>query len=280
MAQNTGTQSVPARPPPTSTQPTAAPAVLRQGRAADPLPSKLNAAEQSELDASAVAANSAENPPEHDKDSDDTHAGVGDEAAARQTDLRLMMRQCDRVLLADYALLAMENWPDNARLSAARYRRDLWLLVIAVAAVLLTGAVVGVLPAWVGGTGFGALVTTLLVAFPPVRRVFSSRASYGELIMQRRQLLNDARRHVAHLEGQDGLVWQCARMAAFNPALASFSFSQLLEASEQHTLVRQLTARKYVRLYLIYLVEADKAYQRLQQSFLDGHQRVLDEGLV
>jgi len=82
---------------------------------------------------------------------------------------------------------------------------------------------------------------------------------------------------VAHLEGSDGLVWQCERMAAFNPALASHSFSRLRESSEKHTLVRQLTERKYVRLYLFYLVEADKAYQRLQQVFLDSRQQELEQ---
>jgi hypothetical protein len=91
-------------------------------------------------------------------------------------------------------------------------------------------------------------------------------------------MLQDARRHVAHLEGADGLAWQCERMAAFNPALARHSFSRLREASEKHTLVRQLTERKYVRLYLFYLVEADKAYQALQQAFLDGRQQGLEDG--
>ena len=276
MAQNTGTQPASVRPSSAPVQPAAAPAVLRQGRAAD----APSAAGQPAPGDTAIATNATQSPPEHSTDGDDARTGPHQQAATRQRDLRLMMRQCDRVLLADHALLAMESWPDNARLSAARRRRDLWLLVIALAAVLLIGGVVGVFPAWVGGSGFGAFVTTLLLAFVPVRRVFSPLASYRELIVQRRQLLNDARRHVAHLEGQDGLAWQCARMASFNPALASFSFSQLLEASQNHTLVRQLTARKYVRLYLFYLVEADKAYQRLQQAFLDGHQRMRDDGLV
>lgn len=40
--------------------------------------------------------------------------------------------------------------------------------------------------------------------------------------------------------------------------------------------MRQLTERKYVRLYLFYLVEADKAYQRLQQVFLDSRQQELE----
>ncbi|MCL1476739.1 MULTISPECIES: hypothetical protein [unclassified Marinobacter] len=267
MAQNTGTK---ARQVSATASLAVAPAVLRQGRAADPAPVVADKAV-------AVAGQSSEAMAADASGSRDADFGGNrDKAANRQRQLRLIMRQCDRVLLADYDLLTMEQWPDNARISAARWCRDLWLLAVVIAAVLFIGGVLGVLPAWLGGTGFGAFVTTLLLALPPVRRVFSSRPSHRELMQQRRQMLRDARRHVAHLEGSDGLVWQCERMAAFNPALASHSFSRLREASEKHTLVRQLTERKYVRLYLFYLVEADKAYQRLQQVFLDSRQQELE----
>jgi len=267
MAQNTGTK---ARQASAAASLAVAPAVLRQGRAADPAPVVADKAV-------AVAGQSSEAMAADASGSRDADfGGDRDKATNRQRQLRLIMRQCDRVLLADYDLLAMEQWPDNARISAARWCRDLWLLAVVIAAVLFIGGVLGVLPAWLGGTGFGAFVTTLLLALPPVRRVFSSRPSHRELMQQRRQMLRDARRHVAHLEGSDGLVWQCERMAAFNPALASHSFSRLREASEKHTLVRQLTERKYVRLYLFYLVEADKAYQRLQQVFLDSRQQELE----
>ena len=286
MAQNTGTQ---ARQAPATAPSAAAPAVLRQGRAADPAPAVADKAAavagqgtQNNTQPAIGSNESAKQP--SDAMATDTVGSCGassgsnrDKAASHQRQLRLMMRQCDRVLLADYDLLAMERWPDNARLSAARRRRDLWLLAVAVAAVFFVGGVLGLLPAWLGGAGFGVFVTTLLLALPPVRRVFSSRPSNRELVQQRRQMLRDARHHVAHLEGADGLVWQCERMAAFNPALAGHSFSRLREASEKHTLVRQLTERKYVRLYLFYLVEADKAYQRLQQVFLDSRQEGLEQ---
>ncbi|EBA00942.1 hypothetical protein [Marinobacter sp. ELB17] len=292
MAQNTGTQ---ARQAPATASSAAAPAVLRQGRAADPAPTvadnavavagqgtqnntqpSIGSNESAKQTSDAMAADAADAAGSRD----DSAGSNRDKAANHQRQLRLMMRQCDRVLLADYDLLAMEKWPDNARISAARRRRDLWLLAVAVAAVFFVGGVLGLLPAWLGGAGFGVFVTTLLLALPPVRRVISSRPSNRELVQQRRQMLRDARRHVAHLEGADGLVWQCERMAAFNPALASHSFSRLREASKKHTLVQQLTERKYVRLYLFYLVEADKAYQRLQQVFLDSRQEGLDQGLV
>lgn len=261
MAQNPGTQ---ARQAPATTPSVVAPAVLHQGRAADPAPAGTDTAEAA--DSSGSRAVSADTNPV--------------ETASHQRQLRLIMRQCDRVLLVDYDVLAMEKWPDNAGIVAARWRRDLWFLVVVIAAVLFVGGMFGVLPAWLGGTGFGAFVTTLLLALPPVSRVFSSRPLHWELIQQRRQMLQDARRHVAHLEGSDGLAWQCERMAPFNPVLASHSFSKLREASEGHLLVRQLTERKYVRLYLFYMVEADKAYQRLQQAFLDSRQEGLEQGYM
>jgi hypothetical protein len=285
MAENAGTQ---ARQTP-ATPLSAGSAVLRQGRAAD---SVLIVADKAVATAGhgtqnniqpSIGSNESAKPPPDVMAADSGDAPTGsdcDKAANHQRQLRLMMRQCDRVLLADYNLLAMEKWPDNARVSAALKRQNLWLLAVAVAAAFFVGGVLGLLPAWLGGTGFGVFVTTFLLALPPVRRVFSSRLSNRELVQQRGQMLRDARRHVAHLEGADGLVWQCERMVMFNPALASHSFSQLREASKKHTLVQQLTERKYVRLYLFYLVEADKAYQKLQHAFLDNRQQGLEQGWV
>ena len=46
-----------------------------------------------------------------------------------------------------------------------------------------------------------------------------------------------------HLEGKEGLIWQCARMADFNPALKNNRFSRLLRLSEQKVLPRALSRR-------------------------------------
>lgn len=199
-------------------------------------------------------------------------------AESRQRKLRLMLRQCDRVLLLDFDLLALPDWPDNYSLVAARRNRDLWLFSALSAAIVFLSGMTGFVPAWIAGGGFGAFVIILLMGVPAIRRLYTSRPSYMDLVVRRRRLLRDARKHIEHLEGREGLVWQCARMAEFNSSLKATRFSELLALSERRSLARNMTRREHVRLYLVYLLEAEKAYARAQQAFFDGHQSAIDRG--
>lgn len=199
-------------------------------------------------------------------------------AESRQRKLRLMLRQCDRVLLLDFDLLALPEWPDNYTLAEARRRRDLWLLSALLAAIVFLSGMTGFVPAWIAGGGFGAFVIILLLGVPAIRRVYTSRPSHMDLIMRRRRLLRDAQKHIDHLEGADGLLWQCAHMAEFNPALRAVRFSELRALSERRMLARSMTRRQRVRLYLIYLLEAEKAYHRVEKAFFEGHQQAIDRG--
>lgn len=266
--------------------------VLRPGRAADPVPAPIATGNQGSAPASdgpaAGTAPSDQAPAtntEPDKSSDkeeSRHEGnSGTErvlAESRQRKLRLMLRQCDRVLLMDFDLLAMNGWPDNFTMAEARRGRDLWLFSALIAAAIFLSGLTGFVPAWIAGGGFGAFVIILLLGIPAVRRIYTTKPSYLDLIMTRQRMLREARQHIAHLEGADGLIWQCARMAEFNPALKNTRFSQLLRLSESRVLPRQLTRREHVRLYLIYLLEAEKAYSRVQKAFFEGNQEAIDQG--
>ncbi|MBW0146708.1 hypothetical protein [Marinobacter arenosus] len=274
-------------------------AVLRPGRAADPLPSTApNPAQPATPSAMPASVrpepSSKEDSPDEspvsrsgDGPADSEASGqeeiAGDDveqtlALSRQRQLRLMLRQCDRVLLMDFDQLAMADWPDNYTLAAARRRRDLWLFSALLAALVFLSGLTGLVPAWVAGTGFGAFVIILLLGIPSVRRIYTASPSYLDVVMKRQRMLRDARAHAAHLEGSDGLIWQCARMADFNPALKNTRFSNLLRLSEQRALARNLNRRDHVRMYLIYLLEAEKAYDRVQKAFFEGNQRAIDRG--
>ncbi|MFP3978001.1 hypothetical protein [Marinobacter sp. KMM 10035] len=276
---------------------TAQGAVLRPGRAADPVPEKvaLAASQNNPKNVAAAARNlshgtvgdgsnenlreSREQPDEEQGSS--TEAPEATEpvlAESRQRKLRLMLRQCDRVLLMDFELLAMSDWPDNFRVATARRNRDLWVFSALVAAVVFLSGLTGFVPAWVAGGGFGAFVIIVLLGIPVVRRVYTPAPSYLDLLLKRQRLMRDARKHAEHLEGNEGLIWQCARMADYNPALKNTRFSNLLRLSEQKALPRALSRREHVRLYLIYLLEAEKAYSRVQAAFLEGNQKAIDEG--
>lgn len=199
-------------------------------------------------------------------------------AETRQRKLRLMLKQCDRLLLMDFDLLAMSGWPDNYSLAAARRNRDLWLFSALLAALVFLSGLTGFVPAWIAGGGFGAFVIILMLGVPAIRRIYTARPSYLDLVIKRQRLLRDARKHIEHLEDKEGLVWQCARMAEFNASLRSSRFSDLLALSEQRALARNMTRREYIRLYLIYLLEAEKAYDRVQKAFFDGNQQAMDRG--
>jgi hypothetical protein len=266
--------------------------VLRPGRAADPVPAPITADAQTSVPVSASQA--AETAPtdqapgtgaEPDKSSaveEPREAGrSGTErvlAESRQRKLRLMLRQCDRVLLMDFDLLAMNGWPDNFTMAEARRGRDLWLFSALIAAAIFLSGLTGFVPAWIAGGGFGAFVIILLLGIPAVRRIYTTKPSYLDLVITRQRMIREARQHVAHLEGSEGLIWQCARMADFNPALKNTRFSHLLRLSESRSLSRQLTRREHVRLYLIYLLEAEKAYSRVQKAFFEGNQEAIDQG--
>ncbi|WP_305967304.1 hypothetical protein [Marinobacter salsuginis] len=266
--------------------------VLRPGRAADPVPAPITADAQPSAPVSdSQADKGAPSEPAQDTGSERDDASAGQEsreagssgaervmAESRQRKLRLMLRQCDRVLLMDFDLLAMNGWPDNFTLAEARRGRDLWLFSALIAAAIFLSGLTGFVPAWIAGGGFGAFVIILLLGIPAVRRIYTTKPSYLDLIMTRQRMIREARQHVAHLEGSDGLIWQCARMADFNPALKNTRFSHLLKLSESRVLSRQLTRREHVRLYLIYLLEAEKAYSRVQKAFFEGNQEAIDRG--
>ena len=259
------------------------PAQLRAGRPADPAEvtqSDLEKGGDADQAEGTVTAN-GEQSDQASPGAEDEQSQQDDEHRQTQTELknlRLMLRQCDRVLLMDFDLLSMADWPDNYSLAQARRSRDLWLLSALVAATLFLSGLTGFVPAWVAGGGFGASVIILLLGVPFIRRIYTSKPSYLDLIWQRQNMLSDARKHVAHLEGSDGLVWQCARMAAYNASLRHGRFSDMIRLSEQRALPRYLTKREHFRLYLIYMLEAERAYNKIQQAFFDGNQAAIDKG--
>lgn len=263
------------RSPTKKTEPSPDEPLLRQGRRADPgqkVPPELEQPSGPEKDADEPGQDTR---PEDGSVATDIEKTV---AESRQRKLRLLLRQCDRVLLMDFELLAMSDWPDNYTVAAARRGRDVWLFSSLLAAVVFVSGMTGLVPAWIAGSGFGVFVILLLYGLPSIRRVITRTPSYLDLIIKRRRMLQDARKHIQHLEGDDGLAWQCARMAEFNTALRAMRFNQLLVLSERRQLAKHLTRREHVRLYLIFMLEAEKAYSRAEKAFFEGHQQAVDKG--
>lgn len=255
--------------------------VLRAGRPADPAPAAPSDEQRTPddpgiADQPAPEPALAEQPPENPAAS----GQQGAEAGLRQHRRRQLLRQCERVLLLDFDTLAMSGWPDGYALAEARRRRDLWLFSAILCGLVFLSGMTGFVPAWIAGGGFGASVLITLAGVPAVRRLYASQPSHLDLVMKRTRLLREARKHIAHLENDTGLVWQCVGMAEFNPALRSPRFSGLVNLSERRVLASSLTRKEHIRLCLIFLLEAEKAYGRLEKAYFDGHQAAIDQGLL
>ena len=199
-------------------------------------------------------------------------------AQTRQRQRRRLIRQCERLLLLDFNMLAMPGWPDSFLLAKARRRRDLWIFSVTVAALVFFSGMTGFVPAWIAGTGFGAAVLIFLAGLPPVRRLYAKHPSYLDLIFKRQRLLRQARRHAEELESDMGLAWLCVQMSDHNHALRSPRFASLVQLSEQRVLPQALKQRAHMQLYLVFMLEAEKAYERLQQAYFSGHQEAIDRG--
>lgn len=199
---------------------------------------------------------------------------------SQQQRRRMLLRNCERVLMMEFDVLSMPEWPDNFALMQARRRRDYWLTAVSVCAGVFLLGMTSLVPAWLAGTGFGAFVLLCVLALPPIRHVFSERLSHAELLIERYRLMRRAREHVRHLEGVEGLAWQCAQLSEFNPVLRHARFSGLLRLSEVGALASSLKTRGHMRLYLIFLLEAEKGYNRLQEAYLQGRDHALDQGWI
>lgn len=196
----------------------------------------------------------------------------------RQHRRRRLLHNCERLLLLDFDTLAMPHWPDHHQVSRARRRRDSWLMTLSVLATVVLAGLGNLVPALVGGVAFGALALTGLWGLPAVRHVFTQQPSHMELLLRRRRLLHRARKHVEHLEGPIGLAAACRPLAEYNPALRRSRYTGLYRLSERGQLVDSIRNRAQAQLYLIFALEAEKAYNRARDDYLRTHEQMLEEG--
>ncbi|PAU81343.1 hypothetical protein CK501_07310 [Halovibrio salipaludis] len=213
-----------------------------------------------------------------DADPEAAHRAAREAERKRQQRRRKLLHDCERLLLLDFDTLAMPGWPDHHQLHLARRRRDSWLLLLSVLAVVVLAGMGNLVPALIGGVAFGALALAALWGLPGVRHVFTHQASHMELLLKRRRLLHRARKHVEHLEGPIGLAAACRPLAEYNPALRRSRYTSLYNLSERGQLVDSIRNRSQAQLYLIFALEAEKAYNRLREEYLRTHEQMLDEG--
>ena len=191
---------------------------------------------------------------------------------------KILLAGCEPLMGFNFNALALDDYPDNALVSAARYDRDAWLGICAVFTSIFFFGLIGFIPPWVAGTGAGLAFLSAISAFTPFRSNFFSRPHLHVLLKQRKILEFTALNHIQFLEGRDGLAWRCSKLGKYNSNLTKKLFSGLFYYSKERELLDILKNKKHIRLYLLLMVEAQKAYKRLEKDYLENHFKHLDEG--
>ena len=107
----------------------------------------------------------------------------------------------------------------------------------------------------------------------------NNRQSLDEFYPTERKTIEFAAlNHIQFLEGMDGLAWRCEKLSKYNSNLNRKLFHGLIHFSRQQVLMDIIRNRKQIRLYLLFMIESQKAYKRLQKDYLDNHFMHLDEG--
>lgn len=190
-----------------------------------------------------------------------------------------LLAECQTVLNVNYDWLYLDDYPDNRSVALAKRNRDYWLFVCCVVFIVFCAGVLGVVPAWVGGSAFGLLFITLCFSIKSFRRFFSADPTLSELLQERKKLEFRALNHIKLLEGQEGLAWKCRKLAKYNQNLTRTLFQGVMDVSAQKRLFGVIKEKKHIRLYLQLMLEAEKAYKRLQKDYLKHHFSNLENGI-
>lgn len=191
---------------------------------------------------------------------------------------KILLAGCEPVMGLNYNSLAMDDYPDNTLVAEARRDRDSWVVVCAVFSLLFMVSLLGLLPPWLGGVGCGMAFLSAIFAFSPARKYFFSRPHLHDLLAKRKSIEYTALHHIQYLEGNDGLAWRCAKLSKFNGNLKKGLFSGLYRYSKNGSLLSYLHNKKTIRLYLLLMIEAQKAYKRLEKDYLEQHFKNLEQG--
>ncbi|MFD2230608.1 hypothetical protein [Alkalimarinus sediminis] len=190
-----------------------------------------------------------------------------------------LLAECQTLLNVNYDWLYLDDYPDNRSVALAKRNRDYWLFICCVFFIVFCAGVLGVVPAWVGGSSFGLLFVVLCFALKPFRRFFSAEPTLNELLSERKKLEFRALNHIKLLEGQEGLAWKCRKLAKYNANLKRTLFQGAMDLSAKKRLFSVIREKKHIRLYLQLMLEAEKAYKRLQQDYLKHHFNNLEQGI-
>ncbi len=209
---------------------------------------------------------------------DDARRQIAEEQQQQHIRKKLLA-ECQPVLNVNYEWLDLDDYPDNRTVARAKRNRDYWLVICTLEFVVFSMGIIEWVPAWIGGTAFGLLFITLCFSLKGFRRFFIQGETLSELLQVRKKLEFRALNHIKLLEGQEGFDWKCRKLAKYNRNLDRRLFQGVMNMSAQKRLFGVIKEKKHIRLYLQLMLEAEKAYKRLQADYLKHHFDNLEKGV-
>lgn len=189
-----------------------------------------------------------------------------------------LLAGCESVMSFHYDTLAMDDYPSNEAVAAAKKDRDQWIALCSVFTSVFLLGFTALIPAIIAGIACGSAALTFSLAFTPLRTKFFDAPPLSELLALRKQIEFKALTHIRYLESPHGLAWRCEKMKKYNSNLDRKLFRGMILRSKEQNLLQVIRTKKQIRLYLLYMIEAQKAYKRLQKDYLENHFKHLDQG--
>ena len=202
----------------------------------------------------------------------DSSGGRSSEDLAKETEqllvrCRRLLMTCEPVARVNYATLSMDDFPGNELVDQCRKARDFWTIGALSGFFVFFLGVLGLVAGWIAGLGSGICVLCVCFGFTPLRHYISKVPLLSEVLRQRRLLLKDALSHIAYLEGEQNLAFRCAALVEYNPGLNRPAFATIIAASKAGRLLNILRTKKHIRLYLLFMLESQKAFLRLEKFY-------------
>lgn len=201
-----------------------------------------------------------------------------DEIKLQQHRKKILLAGCEPVMGFNYNFLAMDDYPENSLVSAARRDRDYWLVICTIFTSVFFFGLLGFIPPGIAGISCGLGFLSAIFAFSPFRRYFFSRPHLHQLLAKRKEIEFRALNHIRLLEGKDGLAWRCKKLQKYNSNLSKKIFFGVYRYSKERRLLNIVREKRHIRLYLLLMIESQKAYKRLEKDYLENHFNHLEDG--
>lgn len=174
------------------------------------------------------------------------------------------LRFYSRLETIDFAVLSLDDYPNDVDLRTAKKSRTLWYIILSLALFLFLLSLFQLTFPWVGGIAGGLAFVVWLTHGLKIVNFFPSLTNYNRLLSKRRNVKRGLIEYIQQLEGAQGFMHQLYPLSEYNQRLASKRYRHLINASAQGQLTANLRTLEDTMEYQKYMKEALKAYREMQ----------------